>query len=45
MVKKFNTINTTDIGDLVKKTDYNTKTGEMEKKIVDHNHNKYITTQ
>ena len=27
-----------------KKTDSNTKTNEIEKKITDHNHNKYITT-
>ena len=29
---------------LVKKTDYNTKIYETEKKITDHNHDKYITT-
>ena len=29
---------------LVKKTDYNTKVNEIEKKITDHNHDKYITT-
>ena len=29
---------------LVKKTDYNTKINEIEKKITDHNHDKYITT-
>ena len=28
----------------LKKTDYNTKTNEIEKKIIDHDHNKYITT-
>ena len=33
-----------DVSGLVKKTDYNTKTNEMEKKITDHNHDKYITT-
>ena len=27
-----------------KKTDYNTKINEIEKKITDHNHDKYITT-
>ena len=27
-----------------KKTDYNTKTNETEKKITGHNHNKYIST-
>ena len=29
---------------LVKKTDYNTKINEIEKKTIDHNHDKYITT-
>ena len=29
---------------LVKETDYNTKIIETEKKITDHNHDKYITT-
>ena len=29
---------------LVKKTDYNTKIPEIEKKLTDHNHDKYITT-
>ena len=29
---------------LVKKTDYSTKISEIEKKITDHNHDKYITT-
>ena len=29
---------------LVKKTDYETKITEIEKKITDHNHNKYIDT-
>ena len=28
----------------MKKTDYNTKVNEMEKKITDHKHGKYITT-
>ena len=28
---------------LVKKTDYNTKSIEIEKKLTDHNHDKYIT--
>ena len=27
-----------------KKTDYNTKTSEVKKKITDSNHNKYLTT-
>ena len=29
---------------LVKKIDYSTKTTEIEKKLIDHNHDKYITT-
>ena len=33
-----------DISSLVKKTDYNTKISDIEKKIIDHNHDKYITT-
>ena len=28
----------------LKKTDYNTNTRELEKKITDHSHDKYITT-
>ena len=32
------------ISDLVKKTDYNTKITGIEKKLTDHNHDKYITT-
>ena len=32
------------ISKLVKKTDYNTKINETEKKITDHYHDKYITT-
>ena len=33
-----------DVNSLVKKTDYNTKISDIEKKITDHNHDKYITT-
>ena len=33
-----------DTTNLVKKTDYNTKITEIEKKLTDHNHDKYITT-
>ena len=29
----------------LKKTDYNTKVTEIEKKLTDHNHDKYIGTQ
>ena len=32
------------VSNLVKKTNYNTKNNETEKKITDHNHDKYITT-
>ena len=45
MVKKVNTIQTTDTSNLIKKTVYNTKINEIEKKN-DHDHsNMYITTQ
>ena len=33
-----------DVSSLVKKTDYKTKITEIEKKLTDHNHDKYITT-
>ena len=33
-----------DVSSLVKKTDYNTKISDIEKKITDHDHDKYITT-
>ena len=33
-----------DVSSLVKKTDYNTKISEIENKVNDHNHYKYITT-
>ena len=33
-----------DVSSLVKKTDCNTKIGETENKVNDHNHDKYITT-
>ena len=46
MSLKVNAIQTTDTSVLVKKTDYNTKIYEIEKKMTDHDHsNKYITTQ
>ena len=32
------------VSSLVKKTDYDTKVNEIEKKITDHKHDKYITT-
>ena len=34
----------TDVSSLVKKADYNTKISEIENKVNDHNHDKYITT-
>ena len=33
-----------DVSSLVKKTNYDTKISELEKKHTDHNHGKYITT-
>ena len=33
-----------DVSSLVKKTDYNTKISEIENKVNDHHHDKYITT-
>ena len=33
-----------DVSSLVKKEDYNTKISEIENKVNDHNHDKYITT-
>ena len=33
-----------DVSNLVKKTDYNTKVTETEKKLTDHNYDKYIDT-
>ena len=33
-----------DVSSLVKKTDYNTKVTEIENKVNNHNHDKYITT-
>ena len=33
-----------DVSSLVKKTDYDTKISELEKKLTDHNRDKYITT-
>ena len=32
------------VSNLVKKTDYNPKINEIEKKITDHHHDKYITS-
>ena len=33
-----------DVSSFVKKTIYDTKISELEKKLTDHNHDKYITT-
>ena len=44
-VKKFNAIQTTDTNHLVKETDYGTKIGDIEEKILDYDHAKYITIQ
>ena len=33
-----------DISSLVKKTDYSANVNEVEKKVTDHNHDKYVTT-
>ena len=43
--KNINAIETIDTSNLAKKTDYNTKVSEFEKKIIDHYDRKYITTQ
>ena len=45
LVKKVIAIQTTETSDLVKKTDYNTKMFKIEKKTLNHNLDKYITTQ
>ena len=36
---------TSDVNNLVNKTDYNTKVTEMENKLTNHSHDKYIDTQ
>ena len=35
---------TPNVSSLVKKTIYDTKIGEIEKKLTNHNHNKHVTT-
>ena len=45
MLKKVNDIKTTHTSDLVKKAEYDTKITELEKKVLDHNHDKHSTTQ
>ena len=45
LVKKINAIQTANTRNLFLKTDYNIKIDEIEKKILDHDHDKYYTTQ
>ena len=45
LVKMVIVFKTTDTSNLVKKADCDTKIGEIEKKILDPEHDKYITTQ
>ena len=45
LVKKVNVIQAVDANNLVKKTDYETKISEIEKKILGHDYRKYIITQ
>ena len=45
LVKNVNAIQATYTSDLVKKTDCNTKINELEKKINDPDHDKYVNTQ
>ena len=33
-----------EVNSLIQKTDYDTQISEIEKKLTDHNHDKYITT-
>ena len=44
LVRKVDNINITGTSNLVKKTDYNTKTNEIQNRNADHDHAKYITT-
>ena len=45
-LKKFNSIGTTNTSNFVKKTDYNTKINETQKKLlIMDGHAEYITTQ
>ena len=43
-LNKVNAIQTTDNSNIVKKADYDTKIEETDKKIINHDHDKYITT-
>ena len=44
-LKTIGTIQITDTSNLVKKLDYGTKIREIEKKILDRDNSKYITTE
>ena len=45
LIKTINAIQTTHTSDLVKKTVYNTKINEIDQKITDHDHVKYVIPQ
>ena len=45
MGENVNAVKITDTSGLIKKTDYNTKIGEIEKKILDHGDSTFTTTQ
>ena len=45
LVKNVHSIQTTDTSNLVKRAVYNTKIAKNERKLLDHNHGKYINTQ
>ena len=45
LIKKVNAIQTNDSNNLVDKADFNTQFGEIERKILNHNHDKYINTK
>ena len=45
LIKRVNNIKTTDTSNLAQKDYYNTKTSEIEKKILDQNHDEYTNIQ
>ena len=45
LVKIVNAFQAIDAGNLIKKADCNTKIAETEKKVLGHDHSKFITTQ
>ena len=45
MMNQLKTVQTIDTSNLLKRADYNKKNSEIDKKVLDHNHGKYITTQ